>query len=187
MSDFRIVVIGCSAGGLHALQVLLGGLPAGFRLPVVLVQHRSRDSDGALTEALQRSSALPVSEPEDKSPIEPGHVYLAPADYHLLIEGDELSLSVDEPVLYSRPSIDVTFESAAASLGAAVIGVVLTGANNDGTRGITAIRASGGFTIAEDPASADSATMPASAVAGGSIDRVLRIERIAPLLVELAR
>ena len=187
MRDLRIVVVGCSAGGLHALQVLLGGLPAGFRLPVVVVQHRGRDSDGGLTVALQRASSLPVSEPEDKSPVDGGHVYLAPPDYHLLIEGEEFALSVDEPILYSRPSIDVTFLSAVASWGARVIGVLLTGANQDGTRGMTSIRQAGGFTIAEDPATAESPTMPASAVAAGVVDRVARVERIAPLLAELAR
>src|SRR5687768_16359875 len=130
-----LVVIGVSAGGLAALCTLFAALPPDFGMAIVVIQHRSRDSD-ALCEVLQHCSVLPVQEATDKTPTEPGNVYVAPPDYHLLVDETELSLSLEAPELYSRPSIDVAFETAAANRGASVIGVVLTGANADGSRGL---------------------------------------------------
>src|SRR5690554_969399 len=109
----RLIVIGCSLGGLNALQVVLGGIPRGFGLPIVLVQHRGKHPDEALSRLLGAHCALPVREPQDKERIEAGHVYVAPADYHLLVERGTLALSTEAPVNYARPSIDVLFESAA--------------------------------------------------------------------------
>jgi two-component system, chemotaxis family, protein-glutamate methylesterase/glutaminase len=158
-----VVMIGVSAGGLGAVCTLLRRLPADFRMAIVVIQHRSKDSD-ALCEVLAGCSALPVQEVMDKMPIEPAHVYLAPSDYHLLVEDGFFSLSTDAPELYSRPSIDVAFESAADSLGAGVVGVVLTGANHDGSRGLRRIVEVGGVALVQDPATAEVAVMPAAAM-----------------------
>lgn len=180
----RLVVVGVSAGGLQALGVLLGGLPADFPLPLAIVQHRSKESS-ALCELLQDRSALPVSEVLDKQPIEPGHVYLAPPDYHLLVENGHFSLSVDEPVGFSRPSIDLTFGSAADAYGRGGVGVVLTGANHDGARGLRRIVDAGGRAVVQDPATADSASMPRAALAAVAEATVLPLAEIAAHLSSL--
>ena len=183
---YRIVVVGTSWGGLHALTVLMRGLPADFALPLAVVQHRSKDSDGLLAQILQDETELRVSEVEDKEPIEPGHVYVAPPDYHLLVDGAYFSLSVDPPVRFSRPSIDVTFISAASACGAATVGVVLTGANEDGALGLRRIAERGGHAVVQDPASAEIATMPAAARRAVPSATVLRLEEMSQYLTELA-
>ena len=180
---FEIVVIGASAGGLKALQALLETLPATFLLPIVIVQHRSADTADLLRPMLQRSSALPVSEPEDKQGILPGRVYLAPADYHLLVEPGHFTLSLEEPVWSARPAIDVLFESAADAYGERTIGVILTGANRDGARGLAAIKRRGGLAIVQDPATATNPAMPTAASAGA--DRILSLLEIGPFLNDL--
>jgi two-component system chemotaxis response regulator CheB len=182
---YQIVVVGTSWGGLHALGVLLGGLPAGFVLPLAVVQHRSRDSDGLLAQLLQDETPRPVREVEDKDPIRPGHVYVAPPDYHLLVDGAHFSLSVDPPVRFSRPSIDVTFISAAASCGRGTAGVVLTGANEDGALGLRRIADSGGHAVVQDPATAEIGTMPAAARHAVPSAVVLPVEQIAAHLATL--
>lgn len=161
--EYDLIMVGVSAGGLQALCVLLGGLPSDFKIPLVLVQHRSKDST-VLCEILQDCSPLPVQEVTDKTPISPGQVYLAPADYHLLVERGQFSLSVDEPELYSRPSIDIAFESAALAYGQGVVGVVLTGANQDGARGLRAIASRGGHAVIQDPQRAEVSRMPSAAL-----------------------
>ena len=181
----ELVVIGASWGGMRAVGELLEGLPAEFRAAVAIVQHRGVTATGGLAPVMQRRSKLPLVDADDKARIEPGHVYLAPADYHLLVEDGTFALSVDDPVQFSRPSIDVLFESAADAYGPSVAGVLLTGSNEDGTAGLTAIRRAGGLTIAQDPATAESPTMPAAAIAAGAADKVLPLSAIAPLLVEL--
>ena len=186
MSERRIVVVGASWGGLNAITTLLRGLPADFATPVVLVQHRSRDSTSALAEIIQDAAAIPVCEVEDKAPVVAGHVHVAPSDYHLLIEGDHFSLSVDAPQRYSRPSIDVTFETAASAFGRGAIGVVLTGANQDGSAGLRRIVDHGGLAIVQDPASAESPTMPRAAIAAVPSATVLPLAEIAGELVRLA-
>ena len=183
---YRIVVVGTSWGGLHALTVLVRGLPADFALPLAVVQHRSKDSDGLLAQILQDETELRVSEVEDKEPIEAGHVYVAPPDYHLLVDGAYFSLSVDPPVRFSRPSIDVTFISAASACGAATVGVVLTGANEDGALGLRRIAERGGHAVVQDPASAEIATMPAAARRAVPSATVLRLEEMSQYLTELA-
>lgn len=183
---YRLVVIGTSWGGLHALRCICAALPPAFPVPVVAVQHRHRNSDHLLEQLLQDTSAIPVSEAEDKEPMLPGHLYIAPPDYHLLVEDGYFALSIDEPVRFSRPSIDVAFASAAASLGAGVVGVVLTGANADGAEGLRRIVQRGGRAIVQDPAGAESAIMPEAARRAVPGAEVLPLERIGPRLVEIA-
>jgi two-component system chemotaxis response regulator CheB len=184
--SFQLVVIGTSLGGLTALQMLLGELPAEFPLAVAIVQHRHRNSEASLAEFLQRYSALPVQEVEDKDPIQSGHIYLAPADYHLLVELGYFTLSIDEPVLFARPSIDVLFESAAEAYGAATIGIILTGANQDGARGLGRIKTCGGWAIVQTPATAECPVMPAAAIAATPVNAILPLLEITPYLIELS-
>ena len=181
----EIVVVGTSLGGLDALKVLLSGLPASFDLPIVIVQHRSKQSDDALVKLLSTETSLPVAEANDKDMIERGRVYCAPADYHLLVEPGIFALSVDAPVNYSRPSIDVLFESAADSYGAQVVGVLLTGANKDGAAGCARIKARGGVTLVQDPATAFAQTMPAAAICAQAADKVVVLTDIPLALVQL--
>jgi len=141
--------------------------------------------EGLLEQVLGRSSKLPVVPATDKETIEPGHVYVAPADYHLLVEEGHLALSADAPVEFSRPSIDVLFESAADTYGPRTVGVLLTGANRDGAEGLGRIAAAGGFTVAQDPETAERGDMPAAAIARGATRRVLALERIGPFLADL--
>jgi two-component system chemotaxis response regulator CheB len=180
-----LIVIGCSWGGLKALGVVLGGLPRGLSAAVVLAQHRAATSTEALAAALRRHARAPVHEVNDKDPIEPGAIYLAPPDYHLLVEPGVFGLSIDEPVQFSRPSVDVLFESAADAYGRRVAAVVLTGANADGAAGLRAVKRAGGITIVQEPATAEQSAMPQAALATGAADRVLALAEIAPFLVEL--
>ena len=179
---YRIVLIGTSFGGVEALEKMLPGLSPGLRVPVVVVQHRSRDADDGLCEFLRDHCRLPVAEPNDKGEVLGGRVYVAPRDYHLLVEDGHFALSVDAPVTFARPSIDVLFESAADVYGAEAIGVVLTGANRDGARGLARIKERGGFAVVQDPDEAESRAMPESAMAAAKVDRVLKLREIAPLL-----
>jgi two-component system chemotaxis response regulator CheB len=182
---YELIVIGASLGGLEALTTLLSGLPEDFPLPVVIVQHRAAESDDPLRELLQQRCAVPVSEGEDKETTLPGRVYLAPADYHLLVENGNFALSTEAPVLYARPSIDVLFESAADAYGEKVIGVILTGASAGGARGVSTIKKRGGMIVVQDPATAESPVMPDAAIAAADVDRILPIAEIAPFLVGL--
>jgi two-component system chemotaxis response regulator CheB len=180
----QIVVVGTSAGGLRALEKILGSLPAAFSLPIVVVQHRSKESE-AFAEVMSSLVKVPVHEAEDKDPIIAPGVYLAPPDYHLLLEPGCLALSTDETVNFSRPSIDVLFESAADAYGDTVVGVLLTGANSDGTRGLAKIRAAGGYAIVQDPATAESPEMPGAAVREKVFDKVLPLDDIAGELLRM--
>jgi two-component system chemotaxis response regulator CheB len=184
---YSIVGIGTSWGGLLALSKLLGALPGNFSVPIVLVQHRRNDSDRLLAELLQDATDLTVCEVEDKEPLTPGTVHIAPANYHVLIDDGFLSLSLEEPVRFSRPSIDVMFSSAADTYGSAAIGVVLTGANEDGARGLSDIVNRGGRALVQDPRSAEIATMPSAAVKAVPSAEVLPLERLGPRLIELSR
>jgi two-component system chemotaxis response regulator CheB len=167
------------------LRRVLGGLPANFDLPVVVVQHRHRDSDHLLVSLLQDHTALKVNEIEDKTPLEPGGVYVAPAEYHVLVEKGQLQLSTEEPVRFSRPSIDVMFESAADAYGSKTIGVVMTGANDDGARGLRRIADRGGAAIIEDPSTAESAIMPAAALKLVPDARVVAVDAMSEVIVKL--
>ena len=184
--SYDVVVIGASWGGLTALSTIVGGLPASFDIPVVIVQHRSKDSENLLAVLLQDETSLPVSEVEDKEPMLPGHIYVAPADYHLLVEGGHFSLSTESAVRYSRPSIDVTFISAADTHAARTIGVVLTGANEDGARGLARVCQRGGMCIVQDPATAEVRTMPDAALKATPSAWVLPLPSIPKQLARLA-
>jgi len=182
---YDLIAIGTSAGGFEAVCLLIGRLPADFSIPIAVVQHRSRDSD-ALATLLQDCTGLGVFDAEDKMPIEAG-VYIAPPDYHLLVDEGAFALSTEGLVGYSRPSIDVFFESAADAFGPGVIGIVLTGANTDGSRGLQTIVARGGQALVQDPASADVDVMPAGALRLVPKARKMTIPEIADHLVELER
>lgn len=185
---YEIIVLGCSMGGMAAMEQVFSVLPADFPVPIVVTQHRYRTSGEALPSFLRRHSKLNVVDATDKQWIHPGNVYLAPADYHLMVDRDrELSLSVDAAVSYSRPSIDVLFESAADAFVGGTVGVILTGANGDGARGVKRIKERGGFVVVQDPETAESPTMPAAAIAATRVDRILPLDRIGPFLVELCR
>lgn len=180
-----MAVVGTSWGGLAALRSIVGALPPDHVLPIAIVQHRHRDSDGLLAHFLQGQTALLVCEVEDKQAIEPGRVYVAPANYHLLVEPGYFSLSIEAPVRYSRPSIDVAMTSAADAYGHRAVGVVLTGANSDGAHGLRRIADRGGLAVVQDPVTAEVAAMPAAALAAVRTARVLSLERIGPFLAAL--
>lgn len=182
-----IVVIGASIGGLEALKVVLGALPAGFGSAVAVAHHRGKGGRELASRLLSQHVALPVREAEDKESILAGRIYLAPPDYHLLVERDHFALSVDPAVKHARPSIDVLFESAAESWGARVVGVLLTGASEDGTAGLAAVRARGGRALVQDPGTAEDPTMPRSAITAGCADEVFPLEEIGARLAEMDR
>ncbi|MDA0182937.1 chemotaxis protein CheB [Solirubrobacter phytolaccae] len=186
MTDRRLIVIGASWGGLQAVGEILAGLPGDFAVPVLIVQHRAEDTGDLLAGLLDRRGPLPVREVEDKDTLAGAGVLVAPAGYHVLVEPDHLELSTEAHVRFSRPSIDVTLESAADALGAGVIGVVLTGANDDGAVGLAAVRRRGGFAIVQNPETALVATMPAAARSSAAPQAVAELSEIAPLLVQLA-
>lgn len=181
---YRMVVVGASAGGLHALRTLVSGFDESFGIPVTVVQHRSKDSH-LLCELLQECSRLPVHEVMDKQGIEPGTIYVAPADYHLLVDDQGFSLTTDEPVRFSRPSIDVTFESVADTFGADAVGVVLTGANADGSRGLARIAGMGGHALVQDPETAEVKVMPRAALRAVPGACVLPVEAMAAHLAAI--
>ena len=178
-----VIVVGASAGGLRALELLFGGLPADFPIPLIAVQHRAKASSDSYASILGRSTRLPVHEIDDDDRLDAPGVYLAPPDYHVLVEPGRMVLSIDEPVSYSRPSIDVLFESAADAYGEAVLGVLLTGANHDGAKGLVRIKDAGGWAIVQDPRTAESPEMPNAGIATGRVDQVLSLEDIAGELV----
>jgi two-component system chemotaxis response regulator CheB len=184
--SYELVTIGASWGGLHAIETVLSGLPKPFTTPIAIAQHRAVDSgSGALSRVLSLRSGLDVREAGDKEPIEPGSVYLAPPDYHLLVEPEGFALSTDVMVQHSRPSIDVLFDSAADSYADRLIGVVLTGANADGAYGLARVKRRGGATIVQDPDTAEKRAMPEAAIATGAADHVIPLDAIAPKIAEL--
>ena len=187
-STIEAVVIGASAGALEALSQILPALPSDFKLPIFIVVHLPPTPESLLTEVFAAKCALPVKEAEDKEPIQPGTIYFAPPNYHLLVEPNrKLSLSSDEPVLFSRPSIDVLFESAADAYGDSLIGVILSGANNDGAQGLKRIIDAGGRGLVQDPASAEAAAMPQSALKLSPAAKALSLRSIAATVVNPAK
>ena len=182
----RAIVIGASAGGVEAIGTLLSALPGALQAPVFIVLHLPRERPSLLATIFQLKCALPVKEASDKEPVAPGTVYLAPPDYHLLVdEGPLTALSADEPVHYSRPSIDVLFESAADVYRAGLLGVVLTGGNQDGAAGLAAVIAAGGHGVVQLPESAQVPYMPAAALQRNPSSRVLLLGDIAGLFAAL--
>jgi len=185
-APLKAVVIGASAGAVQALLTILPALPASFVLPVLVVVHVPPDRDNVLVSLLQAKCRLTVKEAEDKEPLTGGTVFFAPSDYHLLVETDgTLAISTDEPVNYSRPSIDVLFESAADAFGEALVGVVLTGANHDGAAGLRAVTQAGGTAIVEDPNFAHSRAMPLAALEASPGAAIMTIDAIASYLSSL--
>jgi two-component system chemotaxis response regulator CheB len=184
--SYSVVAIGTSWGGLAALTRLLGALPAYFSIPLVAVQHRSPESERLLQQLLQDATDLQVCEIEDKDELLPGRVHLAPANYHTLIEDGYVSLTTDEPVRFSRPSIDVMLTSAADTYGAAAIGVVLTGANEDGARGLAHLAKRGGRALVQDPKTAEIPIMPQAALHAVPTAEVLKLDALTSRLIELS-
>lgn len=182
----RAVAIGASAGGVQALLQILPHLPAKYPLALLVVVHVPPDRTNALVPLFASRCRIAVKEAEDKEIAVGGVAYFAPSDYHLLVEADgSLSLSSDEPVNHSRPSIDVLFESAADAFGPALAGVILTGANNDGAAGLRAVAAGGGLTIVEEPQGAYASTMPAAALASCPAAKAMRPDAIGAYLLTL--
>lgn len=182
----EIVVIGASTGALNALSQILSALPAGFPAPILVVVHLPGGKDNLMVELMASRCALPVREAEDKEPMEAGMIYFAPPEYHLLVEPDRrMSLSVEEPVNYSRPSIDPLFESAADVFGEGTIGLILTGASRDGAAGLRAVEDAGGIALVQSPGTAEATVMPLAALEHCSNARSLPLEQIASTLVEV--
>ena len=183
---YEAIVIGVSSGGMNAMKVMFSLLPKDFNTPIIIVQHISAHSDNLWIKLLNDQNNLSIKEADEKENIEYGKVYIAPPNYHLMIEKDKtFSLTIDERVNFARPSIDVLFESAAEAYKDKLIGVVLTGSNNDGTNGIKRIQECGGLTIIQDPETAESSYMPASAIAVIKPDYILSLKDIIKLLIKL--
>jgi two-component system chemotaxis response regulator CheB len=183
---YDLICVGASWGGLDAVGRLLGDLPVQVDVPVLIAQHRhSTSAQAGLPELLRLRVRRPVQDAEDKMEIERGKVYIAPPDYHLLVERGSLALSVDERVQFARPSIDVLFESASYAYGPGVIGIILTGANEDGAAGLATIKARGGVALVQDPAGAERRTMPDAAIAATNADAVLPLEEMGHFLYGL--
>ncbi|MET4574686.1 two-component system chemotaxis response regulator CheB [Stenotrophomonas rhizophila] len=186
--EFEVIVVGASAGGVSALQQLLAALPADLPMPVLVVLHLPRDRPSRIADLLGLRCPLAVREAEDKQPLAPGTVTFAPPDYHLLVESrSTLALSVDAPVLFSRPAIDPLFESAAEVFGSGVLAILLTGASNDGSAGVAAVRSAGGQAWIQSPDDAYSPIMPAAALAHAGADAVLTLTSLCSRMKGLAR
>ena len=180
---YRAVVIGASAGGLAALGAILSEIKSTFCIPILLVQHISPHVESHLAAHFSGKTALAVKEAEDKDPIKRGNLYIAPPNYHLLVECDGCTaLSIDPPVNYSRPSIDVLFESAADYFGKELIGIILTGANSDGAAGLQRIKEKGGLTVVQSVESAEAQAMPQAAIEAADVDHILPLEAIGHFL-----
>lgn len=185
-TKYQVVVIGASAGGIKALMSILSALPSNFPLPILIVQHLHPESDSYLVQMLDARCGLRVKQADEKEAITVGNVYLAPPNYHLLIEEDKtLSLTIDARVNFSRPAIDVLFETAVYAYRDAVIGIMLTGANHDGSEGIKRIKQNGGYVIVQDPATAEADAMPRAAIAATKVDKILPLDQIGVYLLQL--
>ncbi|MHB8651443.1 MAG: chemotaxis protein CheB [Gaiellaceae bacterium] len=181
-----LIVIGTSWGGLDALSRLLAALHDDVHQPIVVAQHRAAESEpSVLSGLLQHHTRRLVDDPDDKTPLRPDHVYLGPPDYHLLIEGEHLTLSTDAPVQFARPSIDALFESAADAYRERLVGVVLTGSNDDGAAGLARVKRLGGVAIVQDPATSAKRQMPVAAIAATAADAILTLEEIPAFLYGL--
>ena len=192
---YDAIVIGISSGGMTALKFIFSALPAGFSIPIIVVQHITAQSDNDWVNLVNDKSNVTIKEADEKEKIACGNAYIAPANYHLLVEKDKtFSITIDERVNFARPSIDVLFESAPEAYKEKLVGIVLTGANNDGAKGIKRVKECGGLAIIQDPKTAESATMPTSAIAAllcGKLaiqpDYILPLEKIIELLIEFGK
>lgn len=174
MNSVGLVVIGGSAGSLPAILIILSNLNRQLNFPIVIVLHRKNSNENSLGDLLSQKTLIPVKEIDDKDPIVPGTIFIAPPDYHLLVEqGEFFSLDVSERINYSRPAIDVTLESAAIAYREKLVGVLLSGANTDGTDGLKAVQDLGGTIIVQDPATAEVTYMPQNAISKLSVDHIL--------------
>jgi two-component system, chemotaxis family, protein-glutamate methylesterase/glutaminase len=183
---YKAVVVGTSAGGFLAVSTLLEKLPQNYSVPIIIVQHRSKEPTNLLEEILQSKCRVKIKQADEKEKIEGGVVYIAPPDYHLLIENDfTFSLSADEPIRFSRPSIDVLLESAASVYKDKLVGIILTGTNNDGVLGIKAIAENGGLVIAQNPKEAQFPTMPLAAIHTKKVDYIFTLSEIQNFLLQL--
>ena len=186
--QYQAIVIGVSSGGMSALKIIFSALPADFSLPIIIVQHVGPHSDSQWIKILNSQSLLQIKEADEKEKIQKGIIYIAPPNYHLLIEKNKtLSLTIDERVNFARPSIDVLFESAAEAYKNKLIGVILTGANHDGAKGLKSIKYYGGLAIIQDPETAESAYMPRSAIAVVNPDYLGSIEGITAFIIQIAQ
>jgi two-component system chemotaxis response regulator CheB len=184
--QYDVIVIGASAGGLRVLLELLAFIPKSYPIPIIIVQHLLDGNDSLLAEFLNDKSALSIKEADDKEPIMKGFAYIAPPGYHLLVEEDySLSLSMDPRVNFSRPSIDVLFDSAAYVYEERCIGIVLTGASGDGSQGLNKIKANGGLTLVQNPATAEFSTMPKAAIEATAVDYVMNIAEMGQFLISI--
>jgi two-component system, chemotaxis family, protein-glutamate methylesterase/glutaminase len=184
--SYDAIVIGVSSGGLNAMKIMFSLLPREFSIPIIIVQHIGARSENIWVQLLNDKCKLEIKEADEKEKIEKGYIYIAPPNYHLLIEQDKtFTLTVDERVNYARPSIDVLFETAAEAYQNKLIGIVLTGSNNDGSKGLKRIKEYGGLTIVQQPDTAESSLMPASAIATMQPDYILPLEAIINLLIEI--
>ncbi len=183
---YQAVVIGASTGGFEAIQNILIALPKNFGAPILIVQHISPHSDNFMARHLNDICKLTVKEADEKEKVRPGYVYIAPPNYHLLIEKNQtLSLTVEARVNYSRPSIDILFDTAADAYEKGLIGVLLTGANSDGSKGLKCIKEHGGTIIVQDPLSAEASAMPKAAIKITNVDYILTLEKIGDKLIKL--
>jgi two-component system, chemotaxis family, protein-glutamate methylesterase/glutaminase len=183
---FEAVVIGSSAGGIKALSTVLAALPSEFPLPIIIVQHLHPHSDSYLARILENKCQLKVKQADEKETIADGVVYISPPNYHLLVEEDRsFSLSIEGPVNFARPSVDVLFESAVYAYQDKLIGIILTGANNDGHQGVKSIKQIGGYVIVQDPKTAEANAMPKAAISATNVDKILPLEQIGPYLLQL--
>jgi two-component system, chemotaxis family, protein-glutamate methylesterase/glutaminase len=183
---YDLIVIGTSWGGLDAVSRLLDGLHDDVHQPIIVAQHRAVESEvGGLARLLAHHTRRLVTDPDDKTPLEPDHVYVSPPDYHVLVERGHLALSTDAPVQFARPSIDVLFESVADEYGHRAVGIVLTGANADGAHGLAAIKKRGGVAIVQDPSSSVKRAMPDAAIAATTADAILPLDQIPKFLYGL--
>ena len=184
--SYDAIVVGVSSGGLNAMKIMFSLLPREFSIPIVIVQHIGAQSENIWVQLLKDKCKLEIKEADEKEIIEIGKIYIAPPNYHLLIEQDKtFTLTVDERVNYARPSIDVLFETAAEAYQNRLVGIVLTGSNNDGSKGLKRIKEYGGLTIVQQPDTAESSFMPASAIATVQPDYILPLEAIINLLIEI--
>jgi len=184
--QYQAIVIGTSAGGLNALKVLFSLLSNDFSIPILVVQHISSHSDNYLTTYLNNLCNLNIKEADDKEKIKPGYVYFSPPNFHMMVEDDKsISFSVDQKVNFARPSIDVLFETAVYAYCPALIGIVLTGANNDGAKGLKLIKDNGGLAIVQNPKTAEAKAMPQEAIKASKTNNILELEKIVELLNKL--
>jgi len=185
-NKYKVIVIGVSTGGLKAIKAILSVLPSEFALSIIIVMHRHKETDGYLERSLDDGCKMHVKQADEKEEIKAGIVYVAPPNYHLLIEDDcTFSISVEGPINYARPSVDVVFESAAEIYREGLIGIILTGANKDGSLGLKKIKESGGLAIVQTPETSEAAEMPKAAIAAADPDYVLPLDEIGLLLRKL--